>query len=87
MFVFSFLGNSQSQIDLAIVAPPGHSAIVRALSQSPVFHIERMGQASALKAVKRGTLAGALIIPPSSPHHTARLTLRITPMPSRPNRS
>ena len=76
MFVFSFLGNSQSQVNLAIVAPSGPSAVVKALKRSPVFHIQRTNRHVALQEVQQGTMDAALFIPPVDPHHTTTLTLR-----------
>lgn len=77
MFVFSFLGNSQNRIHLAIVAPRGQSmAVVRAFEHSPLFKVSTMNQTHALNEVQRGQIDAALIVPHATAHHTTTLTLR-----------
>ena len=77
MVIFSFLGNSQSRINLAVVAPNGQAtAVVRAFKQSPLFHVKEMSRPNALKDVQRGQMDAALFVPPAQAHHTTTLTLR-----------
>ncbi|NMP22798.1 ABC transporter permease [Sulfobacillus harzensis] len=77
MLVFSFLGNSQNRVNLAIVAPPGQSpAVVKAFQQSPLFHVQKLGRHAALQEVQRGQMDAALLIPSEVAHHTTTLTLR-----------
>lgn len=78
MVVFSFLGNSQSRVNLAVVAPSGRAtAVVKAFEHSPLFHVKEMSRSSALQNVKRGHLDAALIVPSAHGRHTTTtLTLR-----------
>lgn len=77
MFVFSFLGNSQSRVNLAIVAPAGSSTtVVQAFKRSPVFHVKRLNRQAALQEVQRGQIDAALFVPPLNTHQTTTLTLR-----------
>ncbi len=77
MVVFSFLGNSQSRVNLAVVAPSGRAtAVVKAFKQSPLFHVTEMNRSSALQEVQRGHLDAALIVPSAHGHPTTTLTLR-----------
>lgn len=77
MFVFSFLGNSQSRVDLAVVSPASQSSIVvKAFERSPLFHVERLSQKAALRDVQSGQLDAALFVPATKPTRTTTLTLR-----------
>lgn len=77
MFVFSFLGNSQSRVNLAVVAPPGQSvAVLKAFKDSPLFHVKTLSRQIALQEVQRGQMDAALFVPSHLAHHTATLTLR-----------
>jgi|GEM_PF-4638607 len=67
MFVFSFIGNTPSRIDLAIVGggPKTHlvsQAFERATS---LFRVTHMGEGAALSAVRSGQEDAALILPAS----------------------
>ncbi len=77
MLVFSFLGNSQNRVNLAIVAPPGPStAVVKAFQQSSLFRVKTLGVRAALQDVQRGQMDAALFIPSEHARRTATLTLR-----------
>lgn len=77
MVVFGFLGNSQTQVNLAVVAPAGQSsAVVTAMEKSSLFHIQSMSRQSALKEVRLGQLDAALFLPAKHTSGTNTLTLR-----------
>ena len=77
MFVFSFLGNSQSKVNLAVVSPSGGAqAVVKVLKHSSVFHVQELSQKKALQEVKNGNLDAALFVPQIHPNQTTKLTLR-----------
>jgi ABC-2 type transport system permease protein len=77
MFVFSFLGNSQSRVSLAVITPPGSSSVVvKAFQRSPIFDLKHLDRSQAFAQVERGQLDGVLLIPAGRPHHTTQFILR-----------
>ncbi len=64
MVVFSFLGNSTSHINIAVVEAPGTSSpVVSVLKKSPGFALHRMDRTRALAEVRSGQMDAALFIP------------------------
>ena len=77
MLVFSFLGNSQSRVNLAVVASTGRSmAVLKVLRRSPIFHVRMLSQKAALQQVTSGQLDAALFVPPIQADRTTTLTLQ-----------
>lgn len=77
MVVFSFFGNSESRVDLAIVTPPGSSpVVVTAFQHSPLFAVKKLSRQQALQAVQRGQMDAALFVPATQTKRTTLLTLR-----------
>ncbi len=77
MFVFSFLGNSQSRVNLAVVSPRGQSAaVMKVFQRSPLFHVKKLSRRQALQEVQRGQIDAALLVPLAAADHTTTLTLR-----------
>ncbi len=77
MVVFSFLGNSQSRVNLAIVSSAGQSTtVVKAFKHSPVFQVKRMSRHEALQEVQRGQMDAALFVPSAHGRGPTTLTLR-----------
>jgi ABC-2 type transport system permease protein len=77
MVVFSFLGNSTSHINIALVEPRGtESPVVTILQKSPGFALHPMSRARALAEVRAGQMDAALFVPKSATTAPTTLTLR-----------
>lgn len=77
MVVFSFLGNSKSTTNLAVVeSGSGRSPVVAVLKKAPIFSVHVMSRAQALKDVAAGHMDAMLVVPASTGPGTTTLTLR-----------
>ncbi len=80
MVVFSLLGNTKSQVSLAVVTSRSTSAgVVRIMEKSPLFHVRTMGRRAALAAVRSGRMDAALLVPAAPRARTTTLALRYNP--------